>query len=149
VTVFNDRSLAALDRALAGDSTQAGHALASLEWECAGLWTCGLSNYDLAVHHLASARWLLAAGDTAQAARLLRWHESFQWGGYWNGTLVVTPLAYLELARIEEARGAAAEAREHYEQFLRRYDAPMPSEQHLVEDARQALARLSRAAGAS
>jgi tetratricopeptide (TPR) repeat protein len=143
VTIFNDRSLAALDRALAGDSTQAGRALASLEWECAGLWACGLGNYDLAVHHLAAARWLRAAGDTVEAIRLLLWHQAFQPDAYWNGTLVVTPLAYLELARIEEARGATSEAREHYRQFLRRYDTPAPSQRHLVQEAHQALERLS------
>jgi tetratricopeptide (TPR) repeat protein/TolB-like protein len=148
-TSFNDRSLAAFDKALAGDRSAAGRALAELEWECAGLWTCGVGNYDLAVHHLASARWLLAAGDTAQAARLLRWHESFQPDSYWNGTLVLTPLAYLESARIEDARGDTAEAREHYRQFLRRYDAPLRSQRHLVEDARQALDRLSSSPSAS
>gem|GEM_PF-577710 len=149
VTSFNDRSLAAFDKALAGDRTGAGHALAALEWECVGLWACGVNNYDIAVHHLASARWLLAAGDTAQAARLLRWHEAFQSGSYWNGTLVLTPLAYLESARVEEARGATADAREHYGQFLRRYDAPLSSQRHLVEDARRALDRLSGSASVS
>jgi tRNA A-37 threonylcarbamoyl transferase component Bud32 len=146
---FNDRSLAAFEKALAGDRTAAGRALAALEWECAGLWTCGVNNYDLAVHHLASARWLLAAGDTAQTARLLRWHESFQRDSYWNGTLVLTPLAYLESARLEEARGDSVEAREHYHQFLRRFDAPLPSQRDLVEDARRALDRLSSSPSAS
>ena len=144
VTSFNDRSLAALELALKGDSVQAGHQLAALEWECAGLWTCGVDNYDLGVHHLAAARWLRAAGDAPEVTRLLLWHQAFQTGSYWNGTLIVTALAYLELARIEVARGAAPSAIEHYRQFLRRYDTPMPSERHLVEEARQALARLSR-----
>jgi hypothetical protein len=143
VRSFNDRSLAAFDRALAGDPAGAGRALAALEWECVGLWNCGLNNYDVAVHHLAGARWLLAAGDTAQAARLLRWHESFQGDSYWNGTLVLVPLASLESGRIEEARGDTAAAREQYRQFLRRYDAPLPSQRRLVEDARRALDRLS------
>jgi protein kinase-like protein len=144
VTSFNDRSLAALELALKGDSGRAGRQLAALEWECAGLWTCPLGNYDLAVQHLAGARWLLAAGDTAQAVRLLMWPEAFQNGfAGWSGTLALTPLADLELARIYEARGAASEARERYQRFLRNHDAPMPSERPLIEAARQALARLS------
>jgi tetratricopeptide (TPR) repeat protein len=149
VTSFNDRSLAALELALKGDSGRAGRQLAALEWECAGIFTCPINNYDLAVHHLAGARWLLAAGDTAQAVRLLLWPEAFQGGPEWNGTLVLTPLADLELARIHEARGAASQARERYQRFLRSHDAPMPSERHLVEDAQQALARLSGPTGSS
>jgi hypothetical protein len=143
VTSFNDRSLAALELALKGDSGRAGRQLAVLEWECAGLYTCPLSNYDLAVHHLAGARWLLATGDTAQAVRLLLWPEAFQGGAEWAGTFALMPLADLELARIYEARGAASEARERYQRFLRSHDAPMPSERPLIEAARQALARLS------
>ena len=126
-------------------SARAGRQLAALEWECAGLWECPLGNYDLAVHHLAGARWLVAAGDTAQAVRLLLWPEAFQGGTAWSGTMALTPLADLELARIHEARGAAAEARERYQRFLRSHDAPMPSERRLIEEARQALARLSGA----
>ena len=55
---------------------------------------------------------------------------------------MLTPLAYLELARVAEARGAR-DARERYRQFLLRYDAPMPSTARLVEEARKAVVRLS------
>jgi hypothetical protein len=149
VTSFNDRSLAALGLALEGDEARAGRELAALEWECVGLSTCPMNNYDAAFHHLAGARWLLAAGDTAQAVRLLRWHESFQGGIEWTGTLIFTPFAHLELARIHEARGAVSEARENYQRFLRSHDAPMPSERHVVEAARQRIARLSGPPGSS
>jgi hypothetical protein len=55
---------------------------------------------------------------------------------------VVTGLAYLELARIEESRGQAAVARDYYEQFLRRYDMPVEALRPLVEEARAAYERL-------
>jgi hypothetical protein len=51
-------------------------------------------------------------------------------------------MAHLTLARIGEAKGDAHSARGHAEQFLRRYDAPMPNQRHLVEESRAALARL-------
>jgi hypothetical protein len=105
----------------------------------AGSVSCPVDNYDLAIHHLAGARWLLETGDTVQAARLLLWHQTFQWGPYWSGTLVLAPLAYLELARIEKVRGTVALTHEYYRQFLRRYDRPMPSEEPLVEEARREL----------
>jgi hypothetical protein len=46
-------------------------------------------------------------------------------------------------ARIEEAQGNTRSATEHYQQFLRRYDSPMPAQRHLVTEARGALARLT------
>ena len=53
------------------------------------------------------------------------------------------PMAYLMLARIADAQGDTRSARDHYEQFLRRYDTPMPAQRHLVDEAHTALARLS------
>jgi hypothetical protein len=96
---------------------------------------------NIAAHRLSAATWLLEAGDTAQAARVLLWHEARFTA--WQWSLVVRPLAYLVLARIEEARGQTPSAREHYEEFLRLYDSPLPAQQHLVDEARAALARLS------
>jgi len=55
---------------------------------------------------------------------------------------VVAALAYFERARIEEAQGRLDSAREHYRQFLRRYDAPGLALRHVVEEASAALARL-------
>jgi hypothetical protein len=58
-------------------------------------------------------------------------------------THAVSPLAYLMRARIEEAHGDIRTSMDHYKQFLRRYDAPMPAQRHLVEEARAAVTRLS------
>jgi hypothetical protein len=140
---FNHRSLAAFGRALDGDRADAGRELAAQEWQCANQPSCPLGNYDIAVHHLAAAQWLLEAGDTAQAARLLVWHEAWQGGSYWAGTEVLAGLAYLQRARIEEARGSTRLASEDYQQFLRRYDMPVPAQRHLVEEAKAALARMA------
>jgi hypothetical protein len=104
---------------------------------------CGAARFSIPVQRLAAGTWLLEAGDTAQAARLLTWHEAAV--GAWTASFsyAVTPLAYLTLARIEEAQGQANPAREHYQQFLRRYDSAMPGQRHLVQEAEAALARLS------
>jgi TolB-like protein len=144
-----DRSLAAFSRALAGDRAGAGRDLAALEWRCAerqeGQDCGGVVTPNIAVHRLAAATWLLEAGDTAQAARLLTWHEAALWSGLWDWsfTFAAAPLAYLMLARIEEAQGNVRLARAHYQAFLRRYDLPLPAQRHLVEEARAAARRLA------
>ncbi len=56
-----------------------------------------------------------------------------------------TPLVYLTLARIEEARGQFVQARRDYRQFLVRYDMPPASHRHLVVEASAALSRLGGA----
>ena len=141
-----DRSLAAFERALTGDRARAGLDIAALEQRCArSHWQgCGRAVApNIAVHRLAAATWLLEAGDTTQAARLLTWMEARPgFGGGWTWSFAVRPLAYLMLARIEEARGDVASAEEHYRQFLRHYDSPMPKQRHLVDEARAALVRL-------
>jgi hypothetical protein len=139
-SVLIDRSLAAFGRALRGERAAAGRELAALERECPG--GCGGSTTpNIAAHRFAAATWLLEAGDTAQAARLLIWHEArFD---RWIWSFIIRPLAYLMLARIEDARGELASARAHYAQFLRHYDSPMPAQQHMVAEARAALTRLA------
>ena len=139
-----ERSLAAFGRALGGERRAAALDLVALERECAGnYWDqCGQTVApNIAAHRLSAATWLLEAGDTAQAKRLLIWHEARF--SYWNWSFVVRPLAYLMLARIEEAQGQGPQAKEHYKQFLRHYDSPMPDQQHLVNEARIAWTRLS------
>ena len=139
-----ERSLEAFGRALGGDRRAAALDLVALERECAGnYWDkCGQTVApNIAAHRLSAATWLLEAGDTAQAKRLLIWHEARFFP--WNWSFVVRPLAYLMLARIEEAQGQGPQAKEHYEQFLRHYDSPMPDQQYLVNEARTARARLS------
>jgi serine/threonine-protein kinase len=137
-----DRSLSAFSRALAGDRAGAARALAALEWHCAGVAICVPYAATVPVQRMAAASWLLESGDSAQAARLLVWHEAMQPGWFLNFSFAAAPLAYLMLARIEDAQGKTALARAHYHQFLRRYDSPMPGQVHLVEEARLALALL-------
>jgi TolA-binding protein len=63
-------------------------------------------------------------------------------GRFLNFSFAATPLASLMLARIEDGQSKTASARAHYEQFLRRYDSPMPAQQQLVDEARKAVARV-------
>jgi tetratricopeptide (TPR) repeat protein len=138
-----DRSLSAFQRALAGDRSAAGRELAALEWHCVNGGVCELAIPSIAVHRLAAGTWLLEAGDTAQAARLLTWHEAAIGGWTWSFSYALTPLAYLVLARVEEAQGDPRLAAWHYQEFIRRYDTPMPGQRHLVDEARAALERLA------
>jgi hypothetical protein len=139
-----ERSLAAFQLALSGARTEAGRTLATFEWERAERITDGaFQQYLTALDRMAASRWLLEAGDTAQAARLLTWNEA--WGGT-SGSVgggVFSSLAYLERARIEDARGNVPLAQEYYQEFIHRYDMPTPKQRHLVDEAREALARLS------
>ena len=95
----------------------------------------------LSVNRLAGAEAYLSVGDTSKAVRLLVWHEAELNGDNLSPQLFA-PFAYLLLARIEEAEGQNAGAREHYEQFLRRYDHPVARLQPLVNRAQAALAQL-------
>jgi hypothetical protein len=60
----------------------------------------------------------------------------------WTLVYAMGASTYLARARLEEAGGDPHRAREYYRQFLRRYDQPMPSQIHLVDEAKAALARL-------
>jgi len=99
------------------------------------------------INRLALSRWLLSAGDTSGAARVLTWHEAVlvapvEQTNLANG-LLASP-AYLERARIEEARGRRDAAAAYYRQFLRRYDMPVAAHRHLVSQARAAVTRVER-----
>ncbi|MDX1675861.1 MAG: hypothetical protein R3314_13795, partial [Longimicrobiales bacterium] len=91
-TSILDRSLAGFARALAGDSAGAALHLAGLEAE--SIETSLHLRYGDAhpflngVHRLTAARWLLGAGDTLSARRLLPWHE----------VILPAPLYRLQLA---------------------------------------------------
>jgi eukaryotic-like serine/threonine-protein kinase len=137
-----EQSLAGFALALKGDTRRAGQALATLEWQLAEhpIFHSPRETWLMAFDRFAAARWLLEAGDTAQAARLLTWHEAVDASSI---AAVLAPLIYLERARIEEARGELALAQQHYEQFLRRYDMPGARHRHLVEQTRVAEARLA------
>jgi TolB-like protein len=138
-----DRSLAAFDLYLAGATQQAGTAMAALEWQQSEQWYPHRFDYPAVVpiDRLAAAEWLLATGDTTQAARLLTWIDAdFPGSSY---TTMVRGLVELERARIDDAGGHPDLARAHYQQFLLRYDMPTPSHRRLVEEADEALARLT------
>ena len=116
--------------------------MAALERRCAERAEgCDFTAPNIAANRLAAATWLLEAGDTVEAAHLLTWHDAHP--GPWHWSFVVAPLAFLMQARIAEAWGDTASAGEHYRQFMRRYDRPLPAQAHLVEEARDALVRLS------
>ena len=135
---------AAFDRALAGDVKRAGKELAALEEACADDDNgCSQFTPYIAVQRLAAAQWLAESGDSERARRLLRWQDARQWVGWLNSLHdVLAAPTYLARARIEETLGDTARARHYYGHYLRRYDQPMPSQAHLVEEARVALARM-------
>ncbi|MEO8032707.1 MAG: serine/threonine-protein kinase [Gemmatimonadota bacterium] len=97
--------------------------------------------YAMSVNHLAAAQALLAIGDTARAVKQLAWHDADSGGLLWIGQLFAAR-AYLLRAQVEEAQGSGALARRDYEQFLQRYDMPVASQRHLVDEAKAALRRL-------
>ncbi|MEO8140102.1 MAG: serine/threonine-protein kinase [Gemmatimonadota bacterium] len=143
---FLKRSLAAFELDLQGKKRAAADSLADMDLAAyEGGLLAPHDPYARSIDHLAASEWLLQLGDTSRAVRLLTWHESDMldfWGAHLVSQLFA-PLAYYDLAQIEEAQGRDDPAREHYEQFLRRYDMPVPAHQHLVDEAKAALRRLS------
>ena len=143
-----DRSLGAFETALRGDRHAAATAMATLEWELADgspwfAWNPNTPHVLLrGIDRMAAAQWLLAEGDSVQAIRLLGWHRSFP---PLDDKIPLAPLAYLIQAGVEDASGDSVAARGHYQQFLARYDLPVPAHRHLVTQARAALARLGAA----
>ncbi len=143
-----DRSLGAFESALRGDRGAAAASMAALEWELAdeSLWFAfsPQTPHKLlrGIDRMAAAEWLLAEGDSAQAARLLGWHQGWPPP---DDKLPLAPLAFLLRANIEDGQGDTDAARRDYQQFLVRYDMPPPSHRHLVVEAKAALARLGSA----
>jgi serine/threonine protein kinase len=140
---YVDRSLRGLSYQLDGRTAQLGDSLDAADR--AEKWDeqfAAIRTHILSINRLTEADAFLATGDTARAVKLLYWHE-----GELNGDnltpQIFAPFAYLQLARIEEAQGQTTLAREHYQQFLRRYDRPVAALQPPVDQARAALARLS------
>jgi tetratricopeptide (TPR) repeat protein/TolB-like protein len=138
-----DQSLAAFDRALAGDRNEAARQLVAMEEACIGDQGCPSNMPHIAVQRMMAATWLREEGDLEAARRLLRWHDTTWIGWAWTFTDAVSGPIFLMQAEIEVASGDSARAREYYGQFLRRYDRPMPSQVQLVKEARAALAELS------
>jgi len=140
-----DRSLAAFELAQAGRWGQAGHALAALDSRCLEEISCGFTP-DFAVQRMAAAQWLGESGETDQARLLLRWNDAQSTDvppAFHTLLYILSGPSYLIRARLEKAHGDPQKARYCYRQFLRRYDQPIASQVHLVEEARAALAELS------
>jgi hypothetical protein len=129
-----ERALAAYALQLKGDAAEA---VDSLDLDLVTVrWT--------AIHRLSASRWLLAAGDTARAAKLL---STCQWPSFFphpdmRPSMLLAGHCYLELARIEDARGRDGLARKYYWQFLKRYDMPVEAHREMVEEAQAAYERV-------
>jgi serine/threonine protein kinase len=142
---FLDRSLAGHALQLKGATNAAADSLEALD-----LGAGANENFDTrdplarSINHLTASRLLLQRGDTSRAVGLLYWHEA-NMGPREDAAWfqMFAPIAYFELARIEEAQGRDDLARDHYQQFLRRYDRPAPVHQQQVADAKAALRRLA------
>ena len=139
-----DSSLAAFAADLAGDRRRALALLLSIEYDREQLRNS--HPYLTGVNRITASRWLSAAGDDAKAARLLTWHEAIGDRGPHSvhANALLAPFAYLARARIMEAQGRRDAARGYYTRFLDNYDAPMQAHQRLVDEARAALARMTR-----
>jgi serine/threonine-protein kinase len=140
-----EASLAMVDRALSGDRVGAVRDLTQLERRCREGEEC-LSTPEIAVHRLLAARWLEDDGEIEGAVRLLRWYDAspaVHRGTFYIVRQVLAGPTYLARARLEEARGERRLAAEYYGYFLRVYDQPMPSQTHLITEAKEALARLA------
>jgi TolB-like protein len=135
-----DRSLAAFSWALEGDRKRAGREMLALE----EYWAerTGEPIADNAVQRLAGAEWLRQVGDRDNAIRLMGWHEAMQTGWGWVSAVALSGPGYLAWARLVESRGEFRRAEEYYRLFMRRYDKPMATQNHLVEEAKTALKRL-------
>ena len=75
---------------------------------------------------------------------MLRWYDAGVEGPATLQTIghVLAGPTFLARARLEELRGERHRAAEYYRYFLRVYEQPMPSQAHLVKEAKEALARL-------
>ncbi|HSR92144.1 MAG TPA: serine/threonine-protein kinase [Gemmatimonadales bacterium] len=140
-----DRSLAAFDQALTGKTSNAGAALAALEWEEAAAWAPDFVDhpFTIAVDRIAAARWLVDARDFDQAARLLALGD----GAYFihpsvSYSTMVSGLIARERGLIEERLGHAGTARAFYQEFLLRYDRPAVSHRGIVEEAKTKVVAL-------
>jgi tRNA A-37 threonylcarbamoyl transferase component Bud32/TolB-like protein/tetratricopeptide (TPR) repeat protein len=144
-----DSSLASFQLALTGQTERAARALAGLEWKSAERLLhdayAQYHPYFNAVNRLSAVPWLLASGDTAQAARLLRWHDGDFWYLQHRFLLAVNktvePVALFEQAQIEAALGQTATAAALDREFIRRYDQARGAWGAHVEEAIGALER--------
>jgi hypothetical protein len=148
-----ERSLAAFADALAGQRDRAADSLVALERDRAerrlSRFGSDAHPFLTAVNRLAAGRWLRERGKPGDAARLLTWFEAVlvPMRTTRQANAALEGLGYLERARAAESLGQVDVARDYYQRFLVRYDAPTPLHQHLVQEGREALARLGRRGG--
>ena len=139
------RTLRALALRFGGSAAQLGEALVAADagekWDESGP---EIRTQVLSINRLAEADAFLAAGDTARAQRLLVWHEA-DLNRRQSHAAAVRAARLLPTGEDRAGAGPVALAREHYHQFLRRYDQPVPSLRPLVEQARSALATIETA----
>jgi tetratricopeptide (TPR) repeat protein len=143
-----EESLAAFALDLEGRAADAARRLTSLEWESAEAQRyhqyARPHPFFTSVNRLTAARQLLAAGDTAQAGRLLTWTDAVLWNahGFMDPLLAVfEPLAVFERARIAAAQSRTSEAVWLYRRFLEQYDRPEGGWAARVEEAVGAVSR--------
>jgi hypothetical protein len=112
------RALAAYALQLRGSVAEAADSLYEVTWHP--------PRRMLAINRINASRWLLTAGDTARATKLLSscQHSNFMYPE-WDESRLLAGHCYLELARVEEARGRDGLARKYYWQFVKRYDSPV------------------------
>jgi tetratricopeptide (TPR) repeat protein len=133
------RALAAYALQLQGSVAEAADSLYEVTWGGVPPWYKRM----IAINRLNASRWLLLAGDTARASKLLSsCQRSSLFIPEWDESRLLAGHCYLELARIEEARGRDGLARKYYWQFLKRYDSPVEALRPLVEEARAAYERV-------
>jgi hypothetical protein len=133
---------------MGGRPVEAGRRLAALEWAIADTvpfrfkgW--GPARWSIGVHRLAAARWLAAAGDTAQAVRLLRWTDNWVTGPLFRSASdLFAPISSLERAELLAGRGNEAEALLDLQTWLRQFDDPVPPLAEIRERALRTRARL-------
>ena len=79
---------------------------------------------------------------------MLLWHEGFPASRpFLAARHMMQGIALFERARVAEATGDTDGARRFFAEFLVRFDMPMPAHRPLVDQAREALTRLSRKTG--
>jgi len=143
-----DESLAAFASAMTGRPAEAGRRLAALEWAIADTvpfrftgW--GPTRWSIGIHRLAAARWLSAAGDTAQAVRLLRWTDNWVTGRQFRrATDLFAAISSLERAELLAGQGNEAEALLDLQTWLRQFDDPVPPLDAIRQRALRTRARL-------
>ena len=125
---FMDRSLAGLELELRGAKRPAADSLAAIDLAATDAeFSDNRDPFVRSVNHLKAALLLLEQGDTTRAVQLLWWHDADVGALPMKGMFqIFAPLAYHEMARIEEAQGKNDLAIDHYQQFLRRYDMRPP-----------------------